>query len=44
MSILGDKNIALAIAAGLAIWTLATRVKDAKSSANKCRVPYRKPA
>ena len=30
MSILGDKNIALAIAAGLAIWTLASRVKDAK--------------
>ena len=30
MSILGDKNIALAIAAGLALWTLASRVKNTK--------------
>ena len=30
MSILGDKNIALAIGAGLALWTLASRVKNAK--------------
>ena len=30
MSILGDKNIALAIMTGLALWTLASRVKDAK--------------
>ena len=30
MAVFGDKNIALAIAAGLALWTLSTRTKDAK--------------